>query len=174
MSKTLKTGWHVLYVKSCQEKKVYQLLLENQLEAFLPLVKTIRKWSDRKKVIIKPLFNSYVFVKINSAKDFNTTLSIDGACGYIRFGTEYALVKEYEISKIKLFTNSHDIYDIDTSGCSLEVGEIRKINFGSLSGLECEILKVNRINKIIVRIDSLQQNITATIPSSYLSEAVKI
>ena len=34
------TGWHVLYVKSRYEKKVYKFLKEESLEPFLPLVKT--------------------------------------------------------------------------------------------------------------------------------------
>lgn len=172
MSKTFKTGWHVLYVRSCQEKRVHELLEENQLESFLPMVKTIRQWSDRKKTVLKPLFPSYVFVKINSVTDFSKALSVEGACAYIRFGTEYARIKEDEISKVKLFVDSNDVTNVKVSNCSLEVGEIRKINFGSLCGLECEILKVNRVNKIVVRIDSLQQNITATLPSSYFSEPV--
>ena len=65
MSKLLKIGWYVLYVKSRHERKVDDLLKENQLESFLPLVKTVRKWSDRNKIIQMPLFPSYVFVKIN-------------------------------------------------------------------------------------------------------------
>ncbi|WP_438711344.1 UpxY family transcription antiterminator [Aquimarina muelleri] len=170
MLKSLKTGWHVLYVRSCQEKKVHELLQENQLESFLPMLKVTKQWSDRKKTILKPFFPSYVFVKINSAKDFNRTLSIEGACNYVCFGKEYARVKREEIFKIKLLTDLDDIYDIKTIRQSLEVGEIRKINFGTLNGLECEILKVNNINKIVVRIDSLKQNIIATLPSSYLSE----
>lgn len=170
MRKTFKTGWYVLYVGSCQEKKVHNLLEENQIESFLPVVKTIRQWSDRKKVILKPLFPSYVFVKLNSAKDFSKALSIKGAYAYIRFGKEYARVREEEILKIKLFIEPDDIQDLQTSNEVLKVGEIRKINYGPLSGLECEILRINEKHKLLVRIESLQQNITATLPSYYLSE----
>ncbi|MBW1295659.1 UpxY family transcription antiterminator [Aquimarina litoralis] len=168
MSKTFKTGWYVLYVKSCQEKKVHDLLQEDQLESFLPVVKTIRKWSDRKKIVFKPLFTSYVFVKINSPMDFHKALSVNGACAYIRFGSEYAIVKDQEILNIKLFLGSNELSDIETSNRSFKIGEIKKINYGSLSGLECEILKVNNTNKLIVRIDSLQQSIIATVPSCHI------
>jgi len=170
MRKTVKTGWYVLYVGSCQEKKVHNLLVENKIESFLPIVKTTRQWSDRKKVISTPLFPSYVFVKINSTKDFSRVLSFKGVCSYIQFGTEYAIVKESEILQIKLFIGSEDITDIKTSNDSFKIGEIKKINYGSLTGLECEILRVNENHKLLVRIESLRQNITATIPSYYLSE----
>jgi hypothetical protein len=56
-----------------------------------------------------------------------------------------------------------------------KVGELREIEFGALRGLQCEILEVNNVNKIVVRIEQLQQNITAILPSYYFeSEAVAV
>lgn len=169
MPKTLKLGWYVLYVRSCHEKKVHDLLIRNQLVSYLPLVQTIRQWSDRKKTISKPLFPSYVFVKIRSTMDFHEALSIEGACAFIRFGNEYALATDIEINKIKVLVEDEHITDVEMKTDLPKIGDIKKISHGPLSGLECEILKVNNVNKIIVRIDSLQQNIIATIPSYLFS-----
>ncbi len=170
MNKPLKTGWYVLYVKSCQEKKVETLLQENKINAYVPLVKTIRKWSDRKKVIMKPLFSSYVFVNIKSKRDFHTAIDTNGACAYIRFGSEYAIVSDNEIKRIKFILESDDIKDIENNSKLIRVGEIRTIQEGALCGLDCEIVKINNKNKIIVRISSIQQNILATLPEYYLSD----
>lgn len=160
-------GWHVLYVKSRWEKKVYESLKNISLEPFLPEVKTIRQWKDRKKTIIKPLFPSYIFVKINSSLEFYKALSVNGACAYIRFGNEYARVMEKEITQIKLLIGDKDITGIEVNSQLPKVGDTKKISYGSLSGLECEVLKVGNVNKIIVQIDSLQQNIIAIVPSYY-------
>lgn len=157
-------GWHVLYVKSRCEKKVHESLKEASLESFLPLVKVIRQWSDRKKTVLKPLFPSYVFVNINSSLELHKALTVDGACAYIRFGKEYACVTEKEISQIKLLVGDKNITDIEISAKLPKVGEIKKITYGPLNGLDCEIIKADSHNKIIVRIDSLQQNIVATLP----------
>ncbi len=165
-------GWHVLYVKSRCEKKVLESLKEKSLEGFLPLVKTVRKWSDRKKIVHKPLFPSYVFVNINSSLEFHKALSVSGACAYIRFGREYAKVTESEINRIKFLVGSQDITDIETNSELPKVGETKTILCGALTGLECEVLNVNNANKIIVRINSLQQNITATLPSYYFEETL--
>ena len=35
--------WYALYVASRQEKKVFELLLAKNIEAFVPLIKTIRQ-----------------------------------------------------------------------------------------------------------------------------------
>ena len=160
-------GWHVLYVKSRWEKKVHESLLEILLEPFLPQVKTVSQWKDRKKTVLKPLFPSYVFVNINSALEFQKALSVNGACNYIRFGSEYARVTEKEISHIKLLIGDNDATNIEMNTQLPKVGEVKKITFGPLSGLECEVLKIGNVNKIIVQIDSLNQNITAIVPSYY-------
>lgn len=172
--KHLYNGWHVLYVKSRHEKKVYDKLIELSLDAFLPLVKTVKKWSDRKKVVLQPLFPSYVFVNLTSSLDFHKALSVSGACAYIQFGKEYAKVTDQEISKVKFLVEEDRITNIETNTPLPEIGEIKKISHGPLEGLKCEVLRVNNENKIIVRIDSLQQNIIATIPCSYLEQIKQV
>ena len=52
----VKKTWYVLCTKSRSEKQVYNRLLENNVEAFLPLYTTIRQWSDRRKKIELPFF----------------------------------------------------------------------------------------------------------------------
>lgn len=80
--------WYVLYVKSRWEKKVNESLMNVHIESFLPLVKSARQWSDRKKINSSPLFPSYVFVHINSGLEFRKALTINEACGHFHFGNE--------------------------------------------------------------------------------------
>lgn len=173
MGKLINTGWYVLYVKSRHERKVDNLLKEVHLESFLPLVKTIRTWSDRKKMIELPLFPSYVFVKIESATDFHKAFSINGACTFVKCGSVYATIRDIEIQKIKFLLTTEDVIDIEKTTDRLEEGEIALIQYGAFTGLECEILNVNNNNKIVVRMNSINQNITATLPSHYLSKLSK-
>ena len=46
--------WFVLRVKPNHEKKITQLLLELNFQAYNPIVKVKRKWSDRIKTIELP------------------------------------------------------------------------------------------------------------------------
>ncbi|WP_103071080.1 UpxY family transcription antiterminator [Aquimarina sediminis] len=160
----VKTGWYVLYVKSCQEKRVQNLLEENNLEAFVPTIKTIRQWSDRKKVVHKPLFTSYVFVNINSSSDFYRALNVDGACTFIRFGNEYGTLTDEEIYNLKKLSNLRGIQDIIVKPESSEISEVIKTSYSILKEFKCQILKVNDIKKVVVKINSLQQRIIVTAP----------
>lgn len=76
----MKKQWFVFYTKSRQEKKVRDLLLKSGYEVFLPMHKVMRQWSDRKKKVEVPLFNSYIFVndlEHNISNILKTPLSPD-------------------------------------------------------------------------------------------------
>ncbi len=161
--------WYVLYVKYQYEKKVALLLKEKNIEVFLPLVKSIRIWSDRKKKICKPLFPSYIFVCVNSKMDFYRALSTEGVVKYVRFGNDYAQIREKEILQIKQLLNLDDISEMDvTTHIPLKDQKMR-INYGPLSGLDCKVIKVNKKRKILVKIESIRHCITAFVPNSYLT-----
>lgn len=168
-----KGGWHVLYVKSRHEKKVHKQLIDSNLRAYLPLVERERKWSDRTKKVVEPLFKSYVFVYTETAMDFHKALSVHGACAYIRFGKDYAIVKNEEIEKIKFLVSTEGIEDITVAGEVLSVGESKIITNGTLKGLECEVIEIKGKNLVTVRLGSLRQNLRATISSAYLSSLSK-
>ncbi len=45
----LSQKWYAVYTRSRFEKQVLKGLLDQDIEAYLPLIKTVRQWSDRKK-----------------------------------------------------------------------------------------------------------------------------
>jgi len=165
-----KNGWYVLYVQYRHEKKVFEELIEKGIEAFLPLTTTVRKWSDRKKKVEAPLFPSYLFVNINSDIDFHTVLQIDTPCSYVSFGNEYGRVSQKEIDQIKLLLEGKEVTNIEVDKELPSIGDKLKIMHGELSGLECEVYRIDNLQKIRVRLSSFRQNISATIPLSYLSQ----
>ncbi|MEM9921555.1 MAG: UpxY family transcription antiterminator [Bacteroidota bacterium] len=156
-------GWYVLYVRSRYEKRVDEQLKFSGLTSYLPLIKKIKKWSDRKKIVEEPLFRSYVFVNIQQQFEFSRALSLDGVCDFVRFGNELAMVRDGEIENIRILLQG-DLKNIETVRHMPQVGEVRKIQYGSLKGLECEILRINGENKILVRVNSIHTDITATVP----------
>ena len=55
--------WYALYTKSRNEKKAHSALVSSGIDSFLPLIKNLKQWSDRKKWVEEPLFRSYLFVQ---------------------------------------------------------------------------------------------------------------
>ena len=61
--------WFAVHTRSRHEKVVAQEVRERGVTTFLPLVREVRRWSDRQKVVESPLFSCYVFVKMVPRND---------------------------------------------------------------------------------------------------------
>jgi transcription antitermination factor NusG len=55
--------WHLLYVKSRQEKQLAEDLGAMNIDHFLPLVRYTRYYGTRKATVSEPLFAGYVFLR---------------------------------------------------------------------------------------------------------------
>lgn len=120
-------SWNVLYTKPRTEKKVAERLRDENLEIFCPLVKEVRQWSDRKKKVEIPLFNSYVFVKIKE-KQRNVVFNCPGVIRYLYWLGKPAIVRDDEIDTIKKWLNneSYDSFKVE----NLNRGDRIKIKSG--------------------------------------------
>ncbi|SDS33340.1 Transcription antitermination factor NusG [Gillisia sp. Hel1_33_143] len=120
-------SWNVLYTKPRTEKKVAERLRDENLEIFCPLVKEVRQWSDRKKKVEIPLFNSYVFVKIKE-KQRNVVFNCPGVVRYLYWLGKPAIVLDDEIDTIKKWLNneSYDSFKVE----NLNRGDRIKIKSG--------------------------------------------
>ncbi len=93
-------NWYVVYTKPKWEKKVAERLNEIGVVTYCPLVSKKSQWTDRKKVIQVPLFNSYIFVQLED-KDRNRVFEVSGAVRYLFWLGKPAIVKNSEIETIQ-------------------------------------------------------------------------
>jgi transcription antitermination factor NusG len=75
------------------------------------LVTKVSQWSDRKKIVSVPLFNSYIFVQI-AEKDRNRIFEVTGAVRYLFWLGKAAIVKDAEIETIKEWLAVPDVYEV--------------------------------------------------------------
>lgn len=104
------------------------------MEVFCPLVKLKKNWSDRKKIVETPLFNSYVFVNL-SEKDRNVVFYVPGVIRYLFWLKKPAIVKDSEIKSLK--TILHETMD-SFSIKNYQIGETIKIYEAVFKGVEGE------------------------------------
>lgn len=103
-------SWFVLSVKRNQENKVADILNKMNIQVFNPLIKEVKYWSDRQKVVESPLFKSYVFVNL-SEKYRGIIFGISGVNGYLFLDGKPAMVGDEEINIIKNWIKE-DTYDL--------------------------------------------------------------
>src|SRR5271170_7100148 len=99
-------NWFVLYTKPRWEKKVYTLLTGNNIEAYCPLNRVRKKWSDRVKWVEEPLFKSYLFVRI--AEEEQTAVKMaNGVVNFVYWLGKPAVVRDEEITIIRKFLDEY-------------------------------------------------------------------
>jgi len=94
--------WYALYTNPRNEKKVSEALNQRGIEAYCPVYTTWVQWSDRKKKVDKPLFTSYVFVKLEE-KDREQVFTVPGIVRYVFWLGKPAVIKDAEIEQIRIF-----------------------------------------------------------------------
>lgn len=161
------TQWYVLYVRSRAEKKVKQRLDKLQIENFLPLIKTVRQWSDRRKTLQVPLFNSYIFVHTQPA-EFTAIQNIEGAVAFVKYGRDVATLKDEQIDLIRRFIETG--YHMEATADELVPGTRVKITFGPLQNMDGELTQIKNEKHFIVRIHVINQALIISVPPSYLEK----
>lgn len=152
--------WRVVYTRSNWEKRSDQLLKRNGLDSFCPLVKTQRKWSDRRKTVEIPLFSSYLFVHVSPLEE-DKVLQVDGIVGYVRDFGKNAEISSEEIQKIENLVNAYeDIECINTR--ELKKGDQVYVDDGILFDLHGEICEV-RGKQVVLLVKGLDCGLIAKV-----------
>jgi transcriptional antiterminator RfaH len=163
--KAIEEKWYAIYTKPRAEKLVNQRLLEEGVETFLPMQKTYRKWSDRKKLVEKPLLPSYLFVRTKT-KNFHHVHRVQGIVKFVSFEGKPVSIPQKQIDNLRLLVNSDA--KIEVSSENFAKGDNVEVISGSLVGLRGELIKIGKKNRVVIRIDRLDQNLLVKIPVAFL------
>jgi len=159
-------NWLVFYTKSRQEKKVNDLLARRGFEVFLPIQKVMRQWSDRKKKVEVPLFNSYIFV-LETEDKIPTILQTPGVAWNIRHNNKPAVLHPKELEIIKRFLASGLLLESHHLE-KLEVGDPVEVIDGPLKGMLGQLFKTSDGDKFTVGLESIGQTIRVRIEPTVL------
>ena len=149
---TNKSYWYAVYTKPRWEKKVASLLTEKGHENYCPLNKVTKQWSDRRKVVLEPVFKSYVFVKIEDAKKWDLR-KVSGILNFVYWLGKPAVIKEEEINTIRKFLNEFsDVQVAEDKG--LKINTKVRIKQGLMMNYHGMLIELSG-NRAKVRIESM-------------------
>lgn len=156
--------WYAIYTKPRWEKKVALRLKEAGYEAYCPLNKVRRKWSDRYKVIEEPLFSSYVFVRLPEL-NVNKVRLISGVINFVYWNGKPGVVRDEEIVSIRRFLNEYT----EVTAVQLEIKPNLKVIVakGAMMGKEAVVERVLH-NIVELKIESLGYKLVAKTEKSNL------
>ena len=140
LNSEIKRRWFVIYTRARWEKKVDLLLRQQEIESFCPLRTVKSQWSDRKKTIELPLFNSYVFVHVDLKEELIVRQTY-GVLNCIYYMGKPAVVRDAEIDKIKEVLVRYPEAEVVSSSI-LSVGDKVLLKQGIFSNREGKIIKI--------------------------------
>lgn len=147
-------NWYLVYTAPRAEKQAADRLKLEGFEAYLPLNKVQRRWSDRIKWVEMPLFPSYIFIKTDREGLFKAT-RLPGLSRAVYFEGVPVVVRESEIQAVRKFEEHAQGREV-----TFEIDEEVKIAFGPLEGRVGKVKKVKG-NRLVLILSHL--GITASI-----------
>ena len=160
--------WLVFYTKSRAEKKTCLLLEKFGFEAYLPLQKVLRQWSDRKKKVEVPLFNSYIFV-YDLESNITEILKTPGISWNIRHNGKPAELREREMATIKRFIESGLTIEIGSTH-DLEKGDQVKIMDGPMKGAVGFLSGEYNEQKFSIELETIDQVLKVSVDKGLLKK----
>ena len=162
--------WYAIYTRP--KSKVYEQLKCSGYEVYLPLVTTIKQWSDRKKKIKTPLISSYVFIKVDHKK-LNHVLGVYGVVNILKYLGKNAIVKEHEINNLKILLSNDFSFELSDNQMIKKGDEVQVVK-GTLSGIKGYVIQEKNKHNLFVRLQALNRYVKAEVPLSFVEKVSKI
>ena len=147
--------WFVVYTRPQQELKVASQLSAMGITNYCPTITLVKKYSDRKKKVTRPLLSSYVMVELEE-KERNKVFDCSGIVRYLFFLGKPVVVPAPQINLMQYHLNG--VYN-DFKVTTLSVGDSHTITEGPFSGVTGKVVETNNI-KVKLEITSLGMQIT--------------
>lgn len=154
--------WLAVHTRSRHEFLVKDQLERCGVETFLPIVEKLRRWKDRKKKVLFPLFSGYLFVHIE--RSHQSVLTVLKTKGVVRIlgnmDNELLSVPDEQIDVLKRLVNEKTELDPYPY---LREGERVRIKYGPLTGVEGILVQKSGQHKVIISVDLIQQSAAMSI-----------
>jgi len=155
--------WFAVYTRLNHEKSVEKSLLDLNIEAYLPTIRTLHTWSDRNKWVETPLFKSYVFVRVSN-KEYFKVLHVSSVLNYICFGGQASVIPDQQIEMVKRILRED--MECEVANRFPEPRDLVQITTGPLAGQQGEVVKCDGKNYMLLRIDHLSHCLMVRIENS--------
>ena len=158
-------NWYPVYTQPRAEKKAYQALTDKGVEAYLPLHRQLKQWSDRKKWVEEPFIKSYIFVNIAQHEQADILMT-KGISRFLYFMGKPASMPNRQITELKLLMASP--YELEVTEENLQPGEKIMIKAGPLKGMTGEIISQRSQKQLMLRLESIGCSIIVHVAASYI------
>jgi len=160
--------WYAAYTCAKHEKRVAAELGARDVEHFLPMYSSVRRWKDRRVTLDLPLFPGYVFVRL-ALRDRLRVVQIPSVVRLVGFGGLPTALPDAEM-------------EILQSGLSqgpnaephpfLAVGRRVRITGGPFAGLEGILKRRKSSLRVVVSLELIQRSVAVDVDAAEVEGVV--
>ncbi len=170
--------WYQIYTQPNAEKKLYNKICAYGFQAFIPIRKVKKQWSDRVKTIEEPAFKSYIFAKLNY-NEMRFVERLSQFCCYISYGSPdkksglinnkfFPSITDTTIAQMaKILTEYPQAMMIDQT---LVEGDKIEITQGSLKSYQGILISEPSGKKVAIKLHGLKQSLIISVPTVLLKK----
>jgi transcription elongation factor/antiterminator RfaH len=149
------SNWYALYTTPRHEKRVAEHLGQRQIECYLPLYRSERRWSDGSRVTLDlPLFPGYLFIHIRRNERL-AVLTVRGALLVVGgTGGEPAPLPDATIETLRTGLTLHAAQPHRT----VTAGQRVRIRSGALAGLEGIVVRHKNSVRVVITLEHIMQS----------------
>jgi len=153
--------WYAIQIRRRFEKKVAIQLRNKGVESFLPVVKHIHLWSDRRQTVEEPLFPGYGFVRLADSPAYRLrVLQTAGVTGFVTARGIPVPVPEQQLDDVRLLLAK----EISCRAYPfLKLGQRVRIRGGCLDGLEGIFVSEEKDHSLVLSIESIRRSLAIRI-----------
>jgi transcription antitermination factor NusG len=153
--------WYAIRTRSRHEKIVSEQLQKQGMESFLPLVKSVRQWTDRTKEVELPVFSGYSFVRmVFSPAARLRVLQTHGVAGFVGIHNFGTAIPDAEMQHVRTLVASSVAFEEHPF---LRVGQRVRIKGGSLDGVEGILSAKEETETLVVSVELIQRSLSVRI-----------
>lgn len=159
--------WYAAYTSANHEKKVAEQLGVREVEHFLPVYESLRRWKDRRVRLQLPLFPGYVFVRM-ALRDRLRVQQVPGVARLVGFDGTPAALPEEEMEALRsslargVRAEPHPF---------LKIGRRVKVKSGPMEGLQGILKRRKGESRLVVSVELIQRAMAVEIDESDLEPA---
>jgi transcription antitermination factor NusG len=154
--------WYAAYTCAQHEKRVAAELRVREVESFLPLYSSMRRWKDRRVQLELPLFPGYVFVRL-ALCDRLRVVQIPSVVRLVGFGGLPTALSDTEMEIMRSGLSQHlraEPHPFFTAG-----RRVRMIA-GPFRGLEGMLKKKKNNLRVVVSLNLIQRSIAVDVDAA--------
>jgi len=158
---TTQPQWFAIQTRYRYEQRVASDLTAKGLENYLPLLREVHDWKDRKKAVDVPAFGGYLFVRLEATQRNRVrVLETAGVVRLLGHQGEFEAVPDSEIESLRRSLKSG-------ATCVrhpyMANGTLLRIERGPLSGLEGRLVRTANAFRLVVCVASVGQAIAVEV-----------